>query len=244
MMASSSGDTQFIGRPNGGAVRQGVTAPFVVTMIAVWDALFIEESLEAGRTRPLVLSCESRTPGAPERGVFVVKAPGLPEVDGIFCCRELMGHMIARAVGLRTPEPAIIEISDDFVNVTRRELAALGLSISSGPAFGCRRLVSLANVTRSTTNAPERLSEAARIYAVDMMLQNHLFWDALRRQPIDWSGTLDAIETLDDARLQAIGEAIPRGWACGERRDRVFTHIRAIRDNIDRFHEELKASFV
>jgi hypothetical protein len=141
-------------------------------MVAVWDALFIEESLTAGRTRPLVLSCESRTQDAPERGVFVVKASGLPEVEGILCCRELVGHLLARALGVRTPEPAVIEISSGFVEATRQELKALGLSISPGPAFGCRRLISLANVTRLTTNAPDRLREAARIYAVDMMMQN------------------------------------------------------------------------
>lgn len=141
-------------------------------MVGVWDALFIEESLTTGRTRPLVLSCSSRTAGHSERGVFVVKVPGLPEVDRVLCCRELIGHLLARTVGVRTPEPAIVQISPAFVAATRHELRALGLAISSGPAFGCRRLVSLANLTRLTTNAPDRLAEAARIYAVDMMIQN------------------------------------------------------------------------
>jgi hypothetical protein len=241
-----------------------------------------------------VLSCESRSASASERGVFVVKAPGLPEVDGILCSRELIGHLLARALGVRTPEPAVVEISPDFVVATSHELKELGLSISSGPAFGCRRLVSLANVTRLTTNAPDRLVEAARIYAVDMMIQNpdrigrnpncavgpeglvaydfdqafsflyaigqagepweltkvgkmprsHLFWEVLRAQPIDWRGILKAIEALDDGVLRAIEAVVPTAWDRGDRKDKIFRHIRTVRNNVGRFGDELKASFV
>lgn len=139
-------------------------------MTTTWDALIPEKVLTTGRTSPVVVSCEA-TEGA-ERRQFVTKLLGLPEVTRSLWCRELLANLIADRLGVRVPKAAVINVSEDFVESTQPFFAQRGLSVQAGECFGCEYIPGMANITTGTTDSLERLAEAARIYALDMALQN------------------------------------------------------------------------
>ena len=132
-------------------------------MVTTWDALIPEQVLEAGRTRPVVVACESPTEFAdPARARFVAKFAGLPEVTPALWCRELVGNLLAQALGVLVPTPAVIDASPAFVTGTKSFFDARGLVIQSGACFGTSYVPGLANVTKQTTDVPERFDEGPR----------------------------------------------------------------------------------
>lgn len=144
-----------------------------------------------------------------------------------------MGHLLARALGVRVPEPVVVSVSPEFVTATRHDLSRLNLSLMAGLAFGCRHLVSLANVTHTTTNAPERLVEAARIYAVDMLLQNHDRTVSHPNCAVDKEGLVAFDFEQSFGFLYLIGPQ-PEPWQISQMGDLPRTHLfwKALRGHV------------
>jgi hypothetical protein len=73
---------------------------------------------------------------------------------------------------VRVPRVALINISDLFVLTTAEHLRQRGLSLSPGVAVGTVYLSGLAPVTRRPALRDDDIEVAARIYCLDMGLQN------------------------------------------------------------------------
>jgi hypothetical protein len=137
-------------------------------MLERFEAVSIEGFAQAGRTRPLILSCEQSEGEFLQRTPMVVKAIGLPEVEpkSFYC--ELLGNVLAREFGITTPKPCIVNLDPAFVSVVN---STSRLKLRPGLAVGTeyfRAAPFLPGAALST----EQLGQAALIYAYDLMVQN------------------------------------------------------------------------
>ena len=132
--------------------------------------------MSRGRTRPVVLACvrqegEASTP-LRER-TMLVKAPALPEVvnHNMFC--EAVGNLMARAVGVQTAEPAIVDLAEDFVEAANYALGSYNLRLEPGFGVGCEFVRGgFAPLVVGSTLTPDELAQAALIYGFDLLVQN------------------------------------------------------------------------
>jgi hypothetical protein len=150
-------------------------------MLKTWEARRYEKILETGRTKPLVIEC-IRSPLAENsegeifnklRKTFVVKTLGNPGVYeiGLFC--EVFGNLIARELGINTPEPALIHLSPEFVGVVAPHLKNSGIQLTAGLAAGCEYLApGLSPVLPGTFLNDDELDQAIRIFGFDLLTQN------------------------------------------------------------------------
>jgi hypothetical protein len=70
-------------------------------------------SFETGANQPMVIQGVCRETGV--KGDFVVKYRGAPRMSIEASCRELIASFIAMELDLFVPEPAIINVSKEFV---------------------------------------------------------------------------------------------------------------------------------
>jgi hypothetical protein len=155
-------------------------------VIETWRAERLRGVLEGSRTRPLVVACvrHATAPGIggeatvhPEEGVdrrtFVVKALGLPEVTPGSLFRELYGNLLARELGLSTPEPALVLLSPEFATAAAPVLKPRGLSVEAGHAAGTEYFHG--GFSPPALEFPleqAELAQAAQVYAFDLLIQN------------------------------------------------------------------------
>jgi hypothetical protein len=155
-------------------------------VLDTWQAEGIHTVLEGGRTRPLVLQCSRETPTDAdepndealqarrvERRLMVVKALGLPEVRSGSLFNEAFGNLLARELGVATPAPALVSLSSEFVRVAAERLGPLGIELQAGMGIGCEFFAQgFANVESQARLTQEELKQAAKIYALDLLIQN------------------------------------------------------------------------
>ena len=142
-------------------------------MLATYDAVRFIKVLESGRTRPILLECELSDDSGTSLGTFVVKAPGLPEVDDYGLFSETLGYLLAQEFDVETPKPALVQLSTDFVAIVNPVLSGYGLSIRPGLGFGSEHLGSglVAASGNEYLNA-EQLETSLRIFCYDLLIQN------------------------------------------------------------------------
>lgn len=127
-----------------------------------------------GRTKPLILDCclvDDETITCD----MVVKTLGPKEIYGpwqLVC--ELMGNAAARRLGIVTPMPGVIYVSDEVSALVTKSLAMTGASreIVSGPAAGCEFIKNLSPYTTNQSLTPELRLQAARLYVCDLAAEN------------------------------------------------------------------------
>lgn len=78
-----------------------------------WHGVGFEQVLPEGRTHPLVISCHLEGDEA-SRASKVIKAIGCPEImrEWLLVC-EVVGNAVAREMGILTPEPCIVYLSEE-----------------------------------------------------------------------------------------------------------------------------------
>ena len=144
-------------------------------MLKQYDAARYEEILTGGRTQPLVLACRSRS-GAQATESKVVKAIGCPDVSSQWqIVTEVVSNVIARRLGVTTPEPCAIHISEEMAAKLTLSAKDQGHvhQITAGWASGCALLRPPPAPYTSGQNlgAAQRV-QAARLFVFDMLAQN------------------------------------------------------------------------
>lgn len=145
-------------------------------MLEILDARRLEKIFKSGRTHPLVIDCEKQIQGQKSGSaslhLMVVKARGLPEVSeqSLFC--ELFGNLLARELGISTPNPALIRLSPNFVDQANQVLASDHIQIQVGIGVGCEYFPQFYPITENGNMKPEEVEQATRIYAYDLLVQN------------------------------------------------------------------------
>lgn len=109
-------------------------------------------------------------PGAQSRE-FVVKSLGHPEVLEESLFKELFGNLLAREFGIATPAPALIVLSDPFIQNTQPRLPP-EIKLRVGYGVGCEYLHPLAPIGPGFRLSSNLIPDAAQIYAFDMLTAN------------------------------------------------------------------------
>ncbi len=145
----------------------------------IWEARRIDKILDAGRTHPLLVECVGPLPEATGRRSFIVKALALPEIKDTSLGFEIVGNLLARRLGVDTPEPVLVNLSPAFVEAMQPVIAGhtslMGKDAKLLPGYGagCTFLSpGFTPIVPDTNLNDNELSQAARIYAFDMLVQN------------------------------------------------------------------------
>ena len=124
----------------------------------VWEARRIDKILDAGRTHPLVVECVGPQPESTNRRSFIVKALALPEIKEASLGFELIGNLLARQLGVDTPEPVLVRLSLP----SRRPVELYSKDILTLPAEAqhfCRDMAQAASsCRRSSQHSPVTLT--------------------------------------------------------------------------------------
>lgn len=143
-------------------------------MLETWDAIRFERVNHSGRTKPLIIECAKVNPFTAryERREFLVKALGLPEVleQSLFC--ELVGNWLARELGVNTPAPALVKLSQEFVSIVNAVLKTEGLQLQAGTSVGSEYIKGGFTGFSSTILTVEEVPQATLIYGFDLLFQN------------------------------------------------------------------------
>ncbi len=142
-------------------------------MITRYDALGLIAIKSNGRTNPLIIECEYVEENIPSRKSLLVKVIGLPEIipSALYC--EVLGNLIARELGIETPEPFIVDLSDEFVKSTSKILLESSIKIVSGLAAGCEYFSQgFVSVKSDMYLKKEQFEQAVMIYGLDLVIQN------------------------------------------------------------------------
>jgi hypothetical protein len=103
--------------------------------------------------------------------LFVVKAPGHPEVLEETLFKELFGNLLAREFGIETPAPALVILSESFVRHAQ-PLLPPEIKLRVGHAVGCEYINPLTPIGAEFRLTRSLALEAAQIYAFDMLISN------------------------------------------------------------------------
>lgn len=133
--------------------------------------------MESGRTSPVLCSCEDHA-GKPVGEVVVKLRGGLDSGNtGLLC--ELLASRLAGHFGLSVPEPALVEIDDDFVELVAA-LEGIGteskraerLRKSVGLNFGSRLLSDMSTWPVDKAIPEAMWQTATDVFAFDSLVQN------------------------------------------------------------------------
>ena len=144
----------------------------------VWDAVRVEKILEGGASHPLLIDCELSNPERVIRRQYVLKAMGMPEIFDTNLFNELFGNLLARKLQILTPEPVLIRLSKEFVDIAATSmsnhpsLANRNISLHEGIGVGCKYFPKFKTVLEEVRLSEMELMSALRIYVYDMLVQN------------------------------------------------------------------------
>lgn len=142
-------------------------------MLLTWEARTVDRVQSGGRTHPLVIECAHASEGIEERKLIHTKALGLPEVTTFGLFGEVFAPLLAKDLGVITPEPALVSLSQAVIDQAHNQLRPYGLTPSPGTCAGshyCRP--GFTEVTADTYLPATSREQAARLYAFDMLIQN------------------------------------------------------------------------
>jgi len=128
--------------------------------------------MTAGRTRPILCGC-SDSSGHPV-GEFIVKLLGQSPTGKRGALSEFVASRLAEHFGILVPEPAGVEISQEFGRLLARSLPQLAPALQAGPglSFGSRVISPMVIWLVGRTIPEAMLSDATKIFALDALMQN------------------------------------------------------------------------
>ncbi len=153
-------------------------------MLQTWEAVRYEKIMDNGRTKPLIIECEYLpSAGAEEvvepevnttnRRLMVVKTPGNPSVTTTSLLCEVIGNLLAREFDIATPQPALVNLSQEFVDAVQPYVQKCGINLQPGLGSGCEFISGGARpVIHGASQSPEEFSRATLIFGFDLLTQN------------------------------------------------------------------------
>jgi len=134
-----------------------------------WTAIECIGMMGAGRTGATLLRCVRD--GGEEEADLVVKDTGGHEVTPESICRELAGNVMARVLGVNTPEPALVWVPRDVAWASRFVVQGRG-PLAEGWAAGAVKFGPGAPVPQGISLTGDLLRQAMCLYAFDLVAKN------------------------------------------------------------------------
>jgi hypothetical protein len=132
------------------------------------EAIDYQAELTSGRTIPLVMKCIS--PIDDEIHFFVVKFYSDMELGVRGLARELFASLLSQALGITTPEAAIINVFDELYYGIPDLKIRKKLKDSPGLNYGCKYLTGVFQFSYLPSAA---ISAAVDVFAFDMLIHNY-----------------------------------------------------------------------
>jgi len=134
------------------------------------EALRSGKVLSTGTTLPMSLEGVDRVTG--ERGQFIVKFIKSPRMSEKASAKELIAAWIAMELDLPVVEPAIIHISQDFVESMRGYEGYVTASQSVGENFGSRYRNGFQEILAGQKFSGRMEADSLRIFGFDLFITN------------------------------------------------------------------------
>lgn len=123
-----------------------------------------------GTTQPMLVTGVCKKTGVQDN--YVVKFKSSPRMNPISCCAELVASFIAMELGLNVVEPALIEISFEFVETIRGRDGYKTASNSIGMNFGCKYVPAHLSFTSNQPLNDNQQKQAKEIFPFDIFISN------------------------------------------------------------------------
>ena len=135
------------------------------------EALSAFEIMDTGTTQPMAVWGVDTTTG--ERRKFVVKFVGSSRMSAKSSCRELLGCWIARQLDIHVVEPAIVNISPEFVTILSGQRGYQSALKSIGFNFGSVYEAGFSEFPQTGFLLGNTLMEQAKmVFMFDMFIAN------------------------------------------------------------------------
>lgn len=134
------------------------------------EALQGIQLLGNGTTQPMLIRGVCST--TYEKADYVVKYVNSPRMSIESSSRELIAAFIAKELDLNVAEPAVINVTADFVETLRGMDGFKFANNSIGINFGCRYVTGMIEFVKNQTLTEKQLEEAERIFALDIFISN------------------------------------------------------------------------
>ena len=162
-----------------GYVNQKYIFVEIQKMLKITDKDYFLPTIEAlngirllgtGTTQPMLIRgiCTKTY----EKSDYVVKYCNAPRMSIESSARELIAAFIARELELNVVEPAIINVSNDFVDTLRGNEGFKSASNSVGINFGCKFVTGMMEFLKNQQLSEKQFGEAERIFALDVFISN------------------------------------------------------------------------
>lgn len=135
----------------------------------VYPVRFIEE-LGISSNRPVLVTAKSSVDG--EKGDYVVKLVDGERMNADAFQRECLASLLGSAVGLHTPEPARVEVTDEFIESRTGFKDYQRFKNSRGANFGTKYVAPLHLFGHHTGSRLDLREEALKVFTFDLVIQN------------------------------------------------------------------------
>jgi len=127
------------------------------------------KELENGRTRPCVFACDDEH--GKDVGEFVVKFKASKEMTPFSSFSEYACSLIAINLGIRCPEPVLVEIDAGLAKIVPTDLYST-VEASTGINFACKYIHPSEPWIKGTTLIGSLHTQAVAIFTFDAFVQN------------------------------------------------------------------------
>ena len=127
------------------------------------------KDLTSGSTLPILVIGVSKKSGNTD--LYVVKLVGGERMSPRACCSELIASFLAMHLEMNIPDPAIIEITQDFVNSVDGPNKEL-VKKSIGKNFGSKYIAGHLTLLNPFKLTPGQYARAVRIFSFDIFISN------------------------------------------------------------------------
>ena len=135
------------------------------------DALNGIELLSTGTTQPMLIRGVCEQTG--EKSDYVIKYRRSPRMSVESSAFELIAAFIAKELELDVPEPALINVSPEFVDTLRGKEGFIFANNSIGLNFGCSFLgYGFMQLLQNQKLTESQFEQAIKIFAFDILISN------------------------------------------------------------------------
>ena len=138
--------------------------------LPVVDALYGDKEFGTGTTRPMLIRGVCSTTG--EKSDYVVKFRNAHRMSNESSCRELVAAFIARELDMHVVEPALVNISPDFVETLIGRDGYKNAANSLGLNYGCKHVPGYIEFIRNQSLSISQYDQAQDIFAFDIFVGN------------------------------------------------------------------------
>ena len=125
---------------------------------------------QSGANRPLFIEGIEKENG--KRGGYVLKYRGAERMTPSTSAKELLAAFMAIELGIQTPQPALVYVTDNFLETLTHHVDYQNILKGKGVNFGSVNVHPNNNIIYQQQLTPEQQQQALQIFVFDLWIQN------------------------------------------------------------------------